>query len=108
MKMHDFVCDKAIIADLKATDRNAAIAELVDSLVAAGAAPESLREELAKLIIQREKHGSTGFGKGVAIPHVMSDKIKKMVAAIGVSQKGVDFNALDKAPVFTIFLLLSP
>lgn len=108
MKLQEFVCDKAIIADLQATDRNAAISELIDALVAAGATTEALREDLTRQIIQREKHGSTGFGKGVAVPHVASKEIKKMVAAVGVSQKGVDFNALDKAPVFTIFLLLSP
>jgi mannitol/fructose-specific phosphotransferase system IIA component (Ntr-type) len=60
------------------------------------------------MIIDREKHGSTGFGKGVAVPHVKHEKIKKMVATIGVSQAGVDFNALDKAPVYSVVLLLSP
>ena len=52
--------------------------------------------------------GSTGIGKGVAIPHVRHDKIKKITAAIGVNQRGIDFNALDTAPVFSIVLLLSP
>lgn len=108
MKLQDFVCDKAIVAQLQATDRNAAITELVDALVAASAAPASLRDDLIKAIVQREKHGTTGFGKGVAVPHVTSEKIKKMAAAVGISQSGVDFNALDKAPVYTIFLLLSP
>jgi len=84
------------------------ITELVDGLIGAGAAPKNLRDTLIKQIIDREKHGSTGFGKGVAVPHVKHEKIKKMSATIGVSQKGVDFNALDKAPVYSIMLLLSP
>ena len=50
----------------------------------------------------------TGFGKGVAVPHVKSEKIKKIVATIGVSSRGVDFNALDKAPVYSVVLLISP
>ena len=108
MKWHDFVVKDAIIPDLKAGDRDEAIHELVDALVAAEAAPASLRDDLIKQIIDREKHGSTGFGKGVAVPHVKHEKIQKMAAAIGISQKGVDFNALDKAPVYSIVLLLSP
>lgn len=108
MKLADFVVTDAIIADLKATERNDAITELVEALVAAGAAPKSLKDQLVKDIIDREKHGSTGFGKGVAVPHVKHAKVTKMAAAIGVSQKGVDFNALDKAPVYSIVLLLSP
>ncbi len=108
MKLLDFVVSDAINANLQATERDDVIAELVDGLVAAGATPKTLRAELIKLIVERESHGSTGFGKGVAVPHVKHDKIKKMVAAVGISQKGVDFNALDKEPVYSIVLLLSP
>ncbi len=108
MKLLDFVLPKALIADLKATERNDVIGELVDAVVEAGGVPKKLRDDLVKEIIGREKHGSTGFGKGVAVPHVKHEKIKKMTAAIGVSQQGVDFNALDKAPVYSVVLLLSP
>jgi len=108
MKLSDFVLPDAIIPDLKGTERDEVICELIDGVIAAGAAPKTLRDDLVKLIIDREKKGSTGFGKGVAVPHVKHAKIKKMAAAIGVSQNGVDFNALDKAPVFAIVLLLSP
>ena len=108
MKLLDFVVTKAIIPQLQGTERDEVINELVDALIATKAAPKSLRDELIRLILDREKHGSTGFGKGVAVPHVKHKKIKKMAAAIGVSQKGVDFNALDKAPVYSIVLLLSP
>lgn len=108
MKLSDFVVTEAIIAELESTQRDEVIVELVDALVQAGAAPQNLRDELVSEIIDREKHGSTGFGKGVAVPHVKHDKIEKMAAAIGVSQKGVDFNALDKAPVYSVVLLLSP
>ena len=69
---------------------------------------KNLRDDLIKQIIDREKHGSTGFGKGVAVPHVKHEKITKMVATIGISQTGVDFNALDKAPVYSVVLLMSP
>ncbi|HEX7009601.1 MAG TPA: PTS sugar transporter subunit IIA [Phycisphaeraceae bacterium] len=108
MKLQDFVVIEATIPDLQPTERDEVIRELVDALVRAGAAPQDLRDDLIKMIIDREKHGSTGFGKGVAVPHVKHERIKRMVATIGVSQKGVDFNALDKAPVYSVVLLLSP
>lgn len=108
MKLLDFVLPDALIPELKATDRDDVITELVDAAVGAGGIPKNLRDTLIKEIVSREKHGSTGFGKGVAVPHVKHEKVKKMVAAIGVSQKGVDFNALDKAPVYSVVLLLSP
>ena len=108
MKLQDFVVNDALIPALKATDRDDVITELVDSLVAAKAATKTLRDDLIKEIIDRENRGSTGFGKGVAVPHVKHEKIKKMTAAIGVSQEGVEFNALDKEPVYSVVLLLSP
>jgi len=108
MKLQDFVAMDAVVPQLVSTDRDDVIAELVDALVKARATTKSLRDDLIRQIIDREKHGSTGFGRGVAVPHVKHEKIKKMVAAIGVSQGGVDFNALDKAPVYGIVLLLSP
>jgi len=108
MKLQDFVVKDAIVPQLKSTERDGAIIELIDSLIAAGAAPKSIREDLIKFVLDREKKGSTGFGKGVAVPHVKHEKIKKIAATVGVSQAGVDFNALDKAPVYSIFLILSP
>ena len=108
MKLGDFIEPKALVPQLKSARRDDVISELVDSLIASGAAPKALRDDLVKQIIDREKHGSTGFGKGVAVPHVKHEKITKMAATIGISQTGVDFNALDKAPVYSIVLLMSP
>ena len=108
MKLSEFSIPDTFVPVLTSTDRDGAIGELVDALVEAGAAPQSLRDELVKQIIEREEHGSTGFGRGVAVPHVKHPDITTMCATIGVSQKGVEFNALDKAPVYSIVLLLSP
>lgn len=108
LKLSDFIAKDAIVAQLSAAKRDDAIHELVDALIAAGAAPKTLRDTLVRLILDREKKGSTGFGKGVAVPHVKHEKIRKMTATIGISAAGIDFNALDKSPVYTIFLLLSP
>ena len=108
MKLSEFVAKDAIVADLKSRDRDGVITELVDALVACKAVAKTHRDTMIASILEREKRGSTGFGKGVAVPHVKHEKIRKMTATIGVSQHGVDFNALDKAPVYCVVLLLSP
>jgi mannitol/fructose-specific phosphotransferase system IIA component (Ntr-type) len=108
MKLGDLIDAKALVPQVESVKRDEVIAELVDALVASGSIPKNLRDEIYKKIIEREKRGSTGFGKGVAVPHVKHDKVKKIVATIGVSSRGVDFNALDKAPVYSVILLVSP
>ena len=108
MKFSEFVVREAIVAELKSHDRDGVLRELVGALAQAGALPEAAVEEVVEALIKREKNGSTGFGKGVAVPHVKHPKIKKMAATIGRSVDGVDFAALDHQPVFSVVLLLSP
>lgn len=108
MKLSDFVVEEAIIPELESTDRNAVIRELVESLRQANKVAADDVEAVVRAVIQRENQGSTGFGKGVAVPHAKHPAVKKMVATIGRSSAGVDFAALDRAPVFSIVLLLSP
>ena len=108
MSLLDIVVQKAILPQLAAAERDTAIKELVDALIEAGAAKPELRDEFVKAIIKRENRGSTGFGHGVAVPHVKHRAIEKMAVGVGVSHEGVDFNALDRQPVFAICLLLSP
>lgn len=108
MKLTQLVPDGAVNPSLKSVERDDAVAELVDLLVAAGAAQAKLRDELIKSVLDREKRGSTGFGRGVAVPHVKHKSVKKMIAAVGLSQRGIEFNALDRQPVYSVFLLLSP
>jgi mannitol/fructose-specific phosphotransferase system IIA component (Ntr-type) len=108
MKLHDFIVKDGIIADLKATDRDGAIRELVTSLARAGALPESAIDEVVAALIKREQNGSTGFGKGVAVPHVKHPQVKQMSGTIGRSTTGIDFAALDHQPVYSVVLLLSP
>jgi PTS system nitrogen regulatory IIA component len=108
MKLTDFVVRDAIVANLTATDRNGVIRELVEALCKAGAIEPADSETVAKAAIQRENLGSTGFGKGVAVPHVKHPKITRIMAAMGRSAAGVDFAALDRAPVYTVVLLISP
>ncbi|MBC7771217.1 MAG: PTS sugar transporter subunit IIA [Pyrinomonadaceae bacterium] len=108
MKLTQLINEGAIVPRLGSRERDAVINELVDALISSGAANGSLREELINRVLDRERQGSTGFGRGVAVPHVKHRSVSKMTAAIGLSQAGVDFNALDKQPVYSVFLLLSP
>lgn len=108
MKLSDIIQPGAVIAPLRAVERDGALAELIDALIATGAAPARLRAELLGATLEREKRGSTGFGKGVAVPHVKRPDVDRVSLAVGLSPRGIDFNALDKQPVHSIFLLLSP
>ncbi len=108
MKLTDFVMTGAIIANLESTDRNGVIRELVHALCGAAALKEDDADAISRAVIQRENQGSTGFGKGVAVPHVKHAKVPRIMAAIGRSPEGVDFAALDRLPVYTVVLLLSP
>ena len=108
MRMMQLVAQGAIVPRLKSAQRDEVITELIDALVVSGAATPKLRDELIKSVMERERRGSTGFGRGVAVPHVKHKSVKAMTAAIGLSDKGVEFNALDKQPVYSVFLLLSP
>src|SRR6478609_6678360 len=108
MKLREFIVTDAIVPELQAGDRDGAIRELVTSLSAAGALPESAADEIVAALIKREQNGSTGFGKGVAVPHTKHPKIKQMSATVGRSAGGIDFSALDHQPVYSIVLLLSP
>src|SRR5437868_9498213 len=108
MKLKEFIVAEAIVPELKASDRDGVIRELVQSLSEAGAMPADAVEEIVSALVKREQNGSTGFGKGVAVPHVKHAKVKKMIGTIGRSEAGIDFAALDHQPVYSIVLLLSP
>ncbi|HEX4056269.1 MAG TPA: PTS sugar transporter subunit IIA [Tepidisphaeraceae bacterium] len=108
MKLKDFIVSEAVIPQLDATERDAALRELTAALAKAGALPDGAVDEIVAALIKREQNGSTGFGKGVAVPHVKHPKVKRIASTIGRSVAGIDFAALDHQPVFTIFLLLSP
>jgi len=108
MKLREFIVPEAIIADLTATDRDGVLRELVTALSTAGALPADAVEEVVAALVKREQNGSTGFGKGVAVPHAKHPKVQKMSGTIGRSAKGIDFAALDHQPVFSVVLLLSP
>lgn len=106
MKIVEFLNEKAITANLKATTKEAALRELVDLLAKAEGIKN--KEDLLKVLMNRESLGSTGIGQGVGIPHAKTNTVKKLVAALGISETGVNFDALDGEPVHIFFLLVAP
>ena len=108
MKFAEFVCTDAIRAQLLAVDKQGVIREMVQALVDAGRVAEEHQESIAGAILQREELGSTGMGRGAAIPHAKHSSIENTVAAVAVSQSGINFDSIDGQPVFLFCLLISP
>lgn len=109
MKLTDLVKPGAIIAEMQATERNGAIRELVGVLGDAAVIDPGTVESVIRSIIARERsRGTTGFGKGVAVPHAKVNGLTDVVAAVGHSSRGIDFASLDGEPVYGVFLILSP
>jgi mannitol/fructose-specific phosphotransferase system IIA component (Ntr-type) len=108
MKFSDFICEKAIRAELSSDNKEDVINELVDSLLQAGEINADEKADIIAAIMKREELGSTGIGRGVAVPHTKHPGVAKLVGTVGVSVDGVDFNSLDGEKVQLFFLLISP
>jgi mannitol/fructose-specific phosphotransferase system IIA component (Ntr-type) len=109
MKLLDLVRPNCIVAELAGTDRNGVIRELVQVLGDAKLLQASAVDGIVRSIVTRERtRGTTGFGKGVAVPHAKVEGLGQIVAAIGRSSAGVDFASLDGQPVHIVFLIVSP
>lgn len=108
MKFADFISTKAIRAELTSDDKESVISELVQSLMDSGNVNPEERDDIVAAILKREELGSTGIGRGVAVPHTKHPSVQKLVGTVGVSADGVDFNSLDGEKVQLFFLLVSP
>lgn len=108
MKLSDFVVNEAIIVDLQATGKEDTIREIVQSLNRSGRLGDADLDSVAKAILGREELGSTGIGQGVAVPHTRHPTVDRLVGTVALSNRGVDFAALDGEPVNIFFLLISP
>jgi len=108
MKFADFVNNGAIRANLESDDKEGVIRELAKSLVESNEISEDAFESIVKAILKREELGSTGIGRGIAVPHTKHPSVDQLVGTVGVSQEGVDFNSLDGEKVQLFILLISP
>ncbi|MBL8749188.1 MAG: PTS sugar transporter subunit IIA [Planctomycetes bacterium] len=98
----------ALVADLAATNKDAALKELLSVAQAAGAFGTKATKGLHKRLVEREAVGSTGLGNGVAVPHVKGDEIEKVVLVLARAKKGLEWHAIDGRAVNILFLLASP
>ena len=108
MKFSDFVKMDSIKAGLTSTDKQSVIRELVHALVENNQLNADEQEGIVQAILKREELGSTGIGRGVAVPHTKHPSVDNPVGTVGISQEGVDFQSLDGEQVHLFFLLISP
>ena len=107
MNIIDLLNKDAVSVNLNSENKKEVLAELVDLLVSSGSIKKAQKADIIKKLEEREALGSTGIGKNVAIPHAKCPSVKKMIAAFGVSKKGLDFKSLDGEETNIFFLLVA-
>jgi PTS system nitrogen regulatory IIA component len=105
MELKNYLLPEFINMDLESRDKKSVLEEL--------AAPLSKHskiksDELVKILLERERLGSTGIGKGIAIPHGKVKGLDKLMIGFGLSRKGVNFESMDDKPVFIFFVIITP
>jgi mannitol/fructose-specific phosphotransferase system IIA component (Ntr-type) len=108
MRLSEFVVRDAIIPQMDATSKEGVIREMIASLRAAGQFPSADVDDIVRAILKREELGSTGIGRGVAIPHAKHTCADKLTGTVALSPKGVDFKSIDGEKAFVFVLLISP
>lgn len=108
MRISDFVISESISPSLAATTKEAVVREMVENLRLAGYFKGNEAEDVIKAILKRELLGSTGIGRGVAIPHTKHASVDRLIGTVAVSRNGVPFESLDGEPVYVFVMLISP
>ena len=108
MRLTDFLVEEATVDDLVATEKVGAILELVEALKEVRKIKPAHLKSVVEAIMERESLGTTGIGRGVAVPHAKHPSIDTLVGVVGRSKKGISFSSLDGQPVYIIVLLVSP
>lgn len=106
MKISEILNVQGIKIGLASAKKEDVLKEMVDVLAKVIDIGEP--KNIVKSLLERENLGSTGIGQGIAIPHGKTDKVEKLVAVLGISKQGVNFDALDGEPVYIFFLLVAP
>ncbi len=106
MKFSDIITEDSIIPDLKARDKEGVLEELAQAICIH--APSVDKSDLVRVLLEREKLGSTGIGEGVAIPHGKISNLNQPMISLGRSKHGLDFDSMDGQPAYLFFLLVAP
>jgi PTS system nitrogen regulatory IIA component len=105
MKICDVLRNETVIEDLRAQTKKGVLEELVGPVAKIAGVND---EELVRVLMERERLGSTGIGSGVGIPHGKLKNIDSLILGFGLSRKGVDFESIDGQPTHIFFLLVTP
>ena len=108
MKVSQYLHRNHVLTGVPATDRDEAVRACIERLAAVGALPQKSVRTVVKGILEREEHGSTGIGRGIAIPHVKTKVIETPVVAYARLEAGVEYGATDGGRVSCLFFVLSP
>ena len=106
MKITEFLSKDGIKIGMESVEKEDSLKELVGVLAQVKDIGD--HKHIIKALVERENLGSTGIGQGIAIPHGKTDKVNELVAVLGISSKGVNFESLDGELVFIFFLLVAP
>lgn len=106
MRLSEILGEDNVISDLKARDKKTVLEELAQTIV--DQEPDLDKSSLVKVLLDRERLGSTGIGDGVAIPHGKYNGLSQPMVSFGRSHKGLDFESMDGQPAFLFFLLVAP
>ncbi|MDY6822402.1 MAG: PTS sugar transporter subunit IIA [Thermodesulfobacteriota bacterium] len=105
MKILDVLQKKAIITNLESRDKKGVLEELT---IPASNISKIEHSKLVRMLMERERLGTTGIGGGIGIPHGKLKELESVILCTGLSRKGVDFEAMDNKPVYIFFLLFTP
>jgi len=106
--IRDLLPDDVVVATLRASQRDAAIAELLNAVVIGGCVDMSREKQVLEAILEREKIASTAIGNEFALPHVKTKYADRLGVAIGLAPQGVDFGARDQRPARFVLLAVCP
>lgn len=106
MNINDLLIKEAMIMDLQATEKKAAIDEMVQKLYDVGRITDI--DQFKDGILAREEQTSTGLGDGIAMPHAKNDAVKEATVLFAKSKQGVDYEALDGQPTYLFFMIAAP
>ncbi len=106
LRISNFLKPEAVMMEINATEKLAAIEELVEFMVGKNIARD--RQQLFDALAKRENLESTGIGEGIAIPHARTDAVDDLVLVFARSSSGIDFSSIDGKPSHIIFLIASP
>ena len=106
MFLYELFPPELIKIGLEAEDKDEVFEEMVDLFCQVK--KTNIRDDILAAIHERESKMSTGIQKGIAVPHGKTNSLENIYGVLGISRKGVDYDALDGQPVYILFMLLAP